>query len=115
MSFARGHLLVKIAHITMFLKARPAVYRQFKGRQATTNGELSGTDFAANPCQHLGMKKKGKTSVAPARTTVASVNKEMQKPRLAESVRNNGKDLVIPSAGPQTAHRRRGFSRAEPH
>jgi hypothetical protein len=44
------------------------------------------------------MKKKGKTPITAARTTVASVKKEMQKPRLTESVRNNGKLLDIPVA-----------------
>jgi hypothetical protein len=44
------------------------------------------------------MKKNGKTPITPARTTVASVKKEMQKPRLTESVRNDGKHLDIPVA-----------------
>jgi hypothetical protein len=34
------------------------------------------------------MKKNGKTPITPARTTVANVKKEMQKPRLTESVRS---------------------------
>jgi len=37
------------------------------------------------------MKKKN-NPVETARTTIASVNREMQKPRLTESVRNGGKD-----------------------
>jgi hypothetical protein len=35
------------------------------------------------------MIKKRKNAKETARTTIASVNKEMQKPRLTESVRNN--------------------------
>jgi hypothetical protein len=99
MSLARDRLLVKIAHITNVpqnLAERCA--GNSKSHQAPTNGELLGTDFAANPCQHFEMKKNGKTSITPARTTVASIKKEMQKPRLTESVRNNGKLLDIPVA-----------------
>jgi len=44
------------------------------------------------------MENKGKTPIKPVRTTVASVRKEMQKPRLTESVRNDGKRLAIPVA-----------------
>jgi hypothetical protein len=86
-----------------------------KSRLAPTNGELLGTDFAADPCQHPGMKKKGKTSITPRRTTVASVKKEMKKPRLTESVRNDGKGLITPSTSAQKAHTGKGFSRAVPH
>jgi hypothetical protein len=66
-------------------------------------GELLGTDFFVNPCQHCRMKNKGKTPITPVRTTVASVKKEMQKPRLTESVRNDGKRLLIPVAKRPTA------------
>jgi hypothetical protein len=52
-------------------------------------------------------KKKGKTPVTPARTTVASVKKEMQKPRLTESVRNDGNHLDIPVAKQAPARPRR--------
>jgi hypothetical protein len=114
MSLARDLLLVTIAHIVRFLKTLAGLVTG-KGRQATTNGELLGTDFATNPCQHPGMKKKGNTSITPRRTTVASVKREMKKPRLTESVRNDGKDLITPSTSAQKAHIRRGFSRAEPH
>jgi hypothetical protein len=61
-------------------------------------GELLGTDSARNPCQYFGMMKKRKNLVKPARTTIASVNKEMQKPRLTESVRNDRRDQVVPVA-----------------
>jgi hypothetical protein len=115
MTLARNRLLVKSAHIVMCSsKARPSLTGNSKSRRTPTNGELLGTDFAANPCQHREMKQNGKTSMTPARTTLASVKKEMQKPRLAESVRNDGKDPV-PSTGPQPPPKRRGFSRAEPH
>jgi hypothetical protein len=35
--------------------------------------------------------EKRKNPIGTARTTISSVNKEMQKPRLTESVRNGGK------------------------
>ena len=60
--------------------------------------ELLGTDSARNPCQYFGMMKKRNNLVKPARTTIASVNKEMQKPRLTESVRNDRRDQVVPAA-----------------
>jgi hypothetical protein len=37
--------------------------------------------------------KKSKNPIKIARTTIASVKKEMQRPRLTESVRNDGIDL----------------------
>jgi hypothetical protein len=86
---ARDRLLFKIAHTIMFLP---------------TDGELLGTDFAANPCKPCGMKKKGTAPIAPARTTVASVKKEMQKPRLTESVRNDGKPRATAMAKQPAAH-----------
>jgi hypothetical protein len=82
----------------MFLKTWPALHRNSQIGQAPTDGELLGTDFAANPCQRCGMKKNGKTPIKRTRTTLASVKKEMQKPRLTESVRNNGKLLDVPVA-----------------
>jgi hypothetical protein len=100
MTCARDRLLIKIAHSAL---------------SETGERELLGTDFADNACQRLSMKKKGKTSITPPRTTVASVKKEMQKPRLTESVRSNAKKPFNPSTGPQKAEIRGGFSRAEPH
>jgi hypothetical protein len=38
------------------------------------------------------MRKKRQNLKDTARTTIASVKREMQKPRLTESVRNDGKD-----------------------
>jgi 5-formyltetrahydrofolate cyclo-ligase len=49
------------------------------------------------------MKNKGKTPIKRVRTTVASIKKEMQMPRLTESVRNDGKRLAIPVANRLTA------------
>jgi hypothetical protein len=48
--------------------------------------------FAAErlSCVMEGMKKR-KNPIETARTTISSVNKEMQKPRLTASVRNGGK------------------------
>jgi hypothetical protein len=53
--------------------------------------------FAANPYQYFGMMKNSKESIVPARTTIASVHKEMQKPRLTESVRNHGRGQAAPA------------------
>jgi hypothetical protein len=46
------------------------------------------TDSAHDPCHYLGMKKKINL-IETERTTIASVKREMQKPRLTESVRND--------------------------
>jgi hypothetical protein len=57
-----------------------------------------GTDSAYDPWQYFKMKKKKNNPVKAARTTIASVNREMQKPRLTESVRDGGKDRTVPVA-----------------
>jgi hypothetical protein len=44
------------------------------------------------------MKKKRNNPRESARTTIASIKREMQKPRLTESVRNDGRDQVAPVA-----------------
>jgi hypothetical protein len=59
--------------------------------------ELLRTDSAQDLCQYGGMKKK-KNPRESARTTIASIKTEMQKPRLTESVRNDGRDQVAPVA-----------------
>jgi hypothetical protein len=114
MSLGRDRLLFKIAHSAIFLETR-ARAADSMSRRAAAKGELLGTDFAANACQRLSMKKQGKASITPPRTTIASVNKEMQKPRLAESVRNDGNKPAGHPRIPQKARIRKGFSRAEPH
>ena len=61
--------------------------------------ELLRTDSAQDLCQYGGMmKKKRNNSRESARTTIASIKIEMQKPRLTESVRNDGRDQVAPAA-----------------
>jgi hypothetical protein len=65
--------------------------------------ELLRTDSATDPCEHLTMQK-GKNPAKSARTTLASVKREMLEPRLTESVREALRDepaLVVekPSAG----------------
>jgi hypothetical protein len=42
------------------------------------------------------MMKKRQNLKNLGRTTIASVKREMQKPRLTESVRNDGKDQAAP-------------------
>jgi hypothetical protein len=54
------------------------------------------TDSARNPWQYLGMMKKKQNLKDTARTTIASVKREMEKPRLTESVRNDRKDQAAP-------------------
>jgi len=61
-------------------------------------GELLRTDSAQYRCQYGRMKKQKRESKGPARTTIASIKREMQKPRLTESVRNDGRDQVAPVA-----------------
>jgi hypothetical protein len=43
-------------------------------------------------------KKKRNNPRESASTTIASIKREMQKPRLTESVRNDGRDQVAPVA-----------------
>jgi hypothetical protein len=56
------------------------------------------TDSAQDQCQYCGMMKKKNNSRESARTTIASIKREMQKPRLTESVRNDGGDQGVPVA-----------------
>jgi hypothetical protein len=49
------------------------------------------------------MKKKVKTA-ASAKKLVASIDKEMQEPRLAESVREAGEDSDPPASRKPAAH-----------
>jgi hypothetical protein len=60
--------------------------------------ELLRTDSGQDWRQYCGMLKKKSNSRQSARTTIASVKKEMQQPRLTESVRNYGKDQGAPAA-----------------
>jgi hypothetical protein len=61
-------------------------------------GELLRTDSGRDRCQYGGMKKKRNNPRESPRTTIASIKREMQKPRLTESVRNDGRDQVAPVA-----------------
>jgi hypothetical protein len=47
------------------------------------------TDLANDTCQYFGRTKKKKTPIETAKATIASVKKEMEMPRLTESVRND--------------------------
>jgi hypothetical protein len=60
--------------------------------------ELLGTDSARDRCQYARMKKKGRKLKVPARTTIASIIKEMQEPRLAKSVRDDPRYQVVLAA-----------------
>jgi hypothetical protein len=53
------------------------------------------TDSGHDPCHCFGMKKK-RNLIERKRTTLASVKREMQRPRLTESVRNQGRDRAEP-------------------
>jgi hypothetical protein len=50
--------------------------------------ELLRTDESHDGCQHARIMKKRSRSKGSAKTTLASIKREMQKPRLTESVRN---------------------------
>jgi hypothetical protein len=53
------------------------------------------------------MIKKRKNAKETARTTIASVNKEMQKPRLTESVRNYYEKAQVAPVVERPAHSER--------
>jgi hypothetical protein len=50
------------------------------------------------------MIKKRKNPIKTPRTTIASINREMQQPRLTESVRNGLRDQGVPVAKELPAH-----------
>jgi hypothetical protein len=60
----------------------------------TDRRELLGTDSAQDRCQYARMKKKREPK-APAKTTIAGIKKEMQRPRLAGSVRDDSSYQVV--------------------
>ena len=62
-----------------------------------TEREPVRTDFERDSCQHVGMSKKTRTAEA-GKKLVASVQKEMQEPRLAESVREAGEEPTAHAA-----------------
>jgi hypothetical protein len=49
-------------------------------------------------------RKKSVIPIEPTRTTIASVRKEMQQPRMTESVRNDGIKHALTSAEELSAH-----------
>jgi hypothetical protein len=67
----------------------------------TLSGLLK-TDCARDSRQDMRMKKKDTTE--SERKLLASVDKEMQQPRLAESVREAGEDPVPPTSEKRAAH-----------
>ena len=56
------------------------------------NCEPLRTDSARDPCNIFGMMNKKKNRIEIAKKIISSVKKEMQKPRLTESVRNDARD-----------------------
>ena len=56
------------------------------------------TDSTHDSCQYLGMMKKRKNLIENAKVTISSIKREMQKPRLTESVRNGRRDRAGPVA-----------------
>jgi hypothetical protein len=60
--------------------------------------ELLRTDSAQDRCQYGRMKKKKRQLNATARTTIAGIKREMQKPRLAGSVRDDPRYQVVLAA-----------------
>jgi hypothetical protein len=63
--------------------------RSSRGLSDLVKCERFGTDLASDAYQDTGMTKKKKTLIESARTTIASVKKEMEMSRLTESVRND--------------------------
>jgi hypothetical protein len=63
--------------------------RSSRGLSDLVKCERFGTDLANDAYQYTGMTKKKKTLIESARTTIASVKKEMEMSRLTESVRND--------------------------
>jgi hypothetical protein len=61
--------------------------------------ELLRTDSTQDLCQHGKMKKKREPK-GPARTKIADIKKEMQRPRLAGSVRDDSSYQVVLAAEP---------------
>jgi len=53
------------------------------------------TDSAQDRCQYGRMKKKKRDPKGPARTTIAGIKREMQRPRLAASVRDDSSYQVV--------------------
>jgi len=109
MSLALVRLLVKIAQGR---QVRPALHQQFRSCPYSQglqpgHGERLGTDSAPNPCLYLRMTKKRKYSIAPAKTTIASVYEEMQKPRLTASVRDGEREQAVPATEQVSARSRR--------
>jgi hypothetical protein len=54
------------------------------------------TDSAHEPCHILRIMNKKKNRIEIARKIISSVKREMQKPRLTESVRNGGREQAVP-------------------
>jgi hypothetical protein len=56
------------------------------------------------------MTKKRNYSITPAKTTIASVHEEMQKPRLTASVRDGEREQAVAAAEQVSARFREGAS-----
>jgi len=75
--------------------------RGFGGYVETLSGLLR-TDCARDSRQDMRMKKRDTTE--SERKLLASIDKEMQQPRLAESVREAGEHPVPPTSKKTAAH-----------
>jgi hypothetical protein len=65
------------------------LFKPFNLTRRGASHELLRPDLPEITCQYSGMTKKRKTPIETARTTIARVKKEMEMPRLTESVRND--------------------------
>ena len=72
------------------------------GCYVETLSGLLRTDCARDSRQDIRMKKRDTTE--SERKLLASIDKEMQQPRLAESVREAGEDPVPPTSKKPAAH-----------
>jgi hypothetical protein len=69
------------------------------------NPELLRTDSARDWCQCGRMRKKKREPKVPAKTTIASINAEMPRPRLAGSVRDDLRYQAVLAAEKPTRSR----------
>jgi hypothetical protein len=75
----------------MFLRLPRTLFTiaHLSGSPTRRPGELLRTASAQYRCQYGWMKKKRRQPKGPARATIAGIKREMQRPRLAGSVRDD--------------------------
>jgi hypothetical protein len=76
--------------------------------------EQSETDPGQVPCQHFKTMKQGDSRRQAGRTMIAAIKKEMDKPRLTESVRNNRRYKTALLTKTKTEERKSGWVKEQP-